>query len=111
MEMVETPCAGGLIVALAGRLDGMTADAVKERLLAAVRGMGIGLVVDFAGVSYISSVGLRVLLEVAKRVAAAKGKLILCAMGRHVQQVIDLAGFAALMPICATREEALAMLS
>jgi anti-anti-sigma factor len=109
MEMEKIPCTGGAIVALAGRLDGLTSDTVKSRLLDVIQGTALRLVIDFAGVTYISSAGLRVLLEVAKRVAAVKGKLVLCAMGRDVRQVFDLAGFAALMPLCASREEALAL--
>src|SRR5262249_57701394 len=94
-------------VRLKGGFDGGTADAVKKQLLASVSRQPVRLVIDFAEVVYISSVGLRVLLEVAKRVTVVQGKLVLCAMVSHVRQVFDLAGFASLMPLCATHEEAL----
>lgn len=110
MEITEQPCSSGTLLTLAGRFDAGTSEAIKQRLLACIKGPGVRLALDFSGVVYISSIGLRVLLEVAKKVAAARGKLVLCAMVSHVQQIFDLAGFASLMPLCATREEALLFL-
>jgi len=107
MDISESADGGVVTLQLRGRFDAGTADGVKKRLLAGVSGQGVRLVIDFAQVVYISSIGLRVLLEVAKRVAVVKGRLVLCAMVSHVRQVFDLAGFASLIPICATHEEAL----
>jgi anti-anti-sigma factor len=59
--------------------------------------------VDFGGVSYISSAGLRVLLVAAKRLRAGRGTLVLCALGDPVRQVFDLAGFLPLFTVEATR--------
>jgi anti-anti-sigma factor len=110
MDITEQTSNAIVILSLTGRLDAVSADPVKQRLLASV-GAAPCLVLDFAGLTYVSSAGLRVLLELARRVQSAKGKLALCAMVRHVQQVFELAGFAALIPIFATRDEALSALA
>jgi anti-anti-sigma factor len=65
--------------------------------------------VDFSGVEYISSAGLRVLLVAAKRMGG--GGLVLCALTEPVRQVFDLAGFLPLFAVEASRDGALARLA
>jgi anti-anti-sigma factor len=107
MEITETARDGVLVIQLKGRFDANTAEPVKERLLATVRDQAVRLVVDFTGVEYISSIGLRVLMIVAKRVATTRGKFALCGMAGLVRQVFDLAGFASIVPLFADREAAI----
>ena len=57
------------------------------------------LVVDFSGVEYISSAGLRVMLILAKRVREQRGALALCGLGDSVRHVFDLAGFLPLFAV------------
>ena len=107
MEVTETASDGILVIQLTGRFDANTAEPVKERLLASVRDQPVRLVVDFSGVAYISSIGLRVLMMVAKRVATTRGQFALCGMAGLVRQVFDLAGFASIVPLFADRQEAI----
>ena len=67
--------------------------------------------VDFGGVEYISSAGLRVMLSLAKRVREKKGGLALCALGDGVRQVFELAGFLPLFVIQTTRDLAVQTLT
>ena len=62
--------------------------------------------VDFSGVDYISSAGLRVMLVLARRVRDANGQLGLCAMGDAVRQVFQLAGYLPLFTIRDSRAAA-----
>jgi anti-sigma B factor antagonist len=102
-ELVEEKI---LIVSLSGRLDAKTSDGVKDNLLARLTGPDVRLVVDFSELTYVSSAGLRVFLELARRASTTQGKFALCAMTRQVQQVFELAGLTSLLPIYATREAA-----
>ncbi len=97
-----------LVVAPAGRVDSTTTETLERALTAALDAGERQLVVDFEGVSYISSVGLRALLVAARRMREARGTLVLCAMGDAVRQVFDLAGFLPLFTVDATRELAVA---
>lgn len=106
MEITEIATGDVVILGFKGRLDALTADAAKQNLLTRLTGPKPRLVIDLSQLNYISSAGLRVLLEVAKRVAAAEGKLALCGMVRNVLQVFELAGFASFLSIFPTREEA-----
>jgi anti-anti-sigma factor len=111
MQITEVQSNGVLILELNGRLDTLTAEAAKEKLLAIIGDQPVGLVVDCSGVKYVSSIGLRVLMVATKRVAALQGKFVLCALPHHLRMVFDLAGFSAVVPVLPTREEALAFLS
>ena len=104
MEIAQVEAGGSLVVAPVGRVDSTTSDALERALAAAVDGGARRMVVDFTGVTYISSVGLRVLLVVAKRMRTERGTLVLCGLGDAVRQVFDLAGFLPLFTVEPTRE-------
>ena len=106
MQIAELRQDGVDVLAPAGRIDTTTVDALEARLNPLLAAAVPRIVVDFSGVEYISSAGLRVLLVAAKRVKSAAGGLALCAMGDSVRQVFQLAGFIPLFTIRDTREAA-----
>ena len=111
MEIQEEKQGGVLLVVAKGRVDTTTSIDLEERL---VRHLDTGerrFVIDMGGVEYISSAGLRVLLLLAKKLRAARGDLVLCALGPTVRQVFELAGFLPIFRLEATRELALARLA
>jgi anti-anti-sigma factor len=111
MQIQQDRTGGVLVVAPVGRVDSTTSDALEQALKAALEAGDRRLVVDFSGVEYISSVGLRVLLVVAKRMRGDQGTLVLCALGDAVRQVFDLAGFLPLFSVERTRDLAVARCS
>ena len=108
MTIQEDRQQGVLVVSPIGRVDSTTSAALDKRLLALVGAGERRLVVDFAGVDYISSAGLRVMLSLAKRMREAPGSLALCAMGDSVREVFNLAGFMPLFVVEPTRAGAVA---
>jgi anti-anti-sigma factor len=110
MEIREERCHGVLVLAPQGRVDSVTSGELEQRLLAPALAAERRLVVDLAGVDYVSSAGLRVFLKLARKVKDAAGELMLCALGEPVRQVFDLAGFLPLFAIEPSRELALARL-
>src|SRR5262245_54842760 len=96
------------IVRMAGKLDNNTVEAFDARMRELLAAGDTRLVLDFAHVTYVSSVGLRSLLLVAKHVQAARGFLTLAAVGPRVQEVFDIAGFTSIFAIAPTTEDALA---
>lgn len=108
MQINEDRHAGVVIVTPAGRVDSTTSAALDQHLVALAGAGERRLVIDFAGVDYISSAGLRVLLTQAKRTREHKGGLVLCGLGESVRQVFELAGFLPLFTLTASREEAIA---
>ena len=63
--------------------------------------------VDAAGLTYISSSGLRLLLQVAKQLEERSGRIVLCALQEPVRRVLKIAGFMSLFSIFSSSEEAI----
>lgn len=96
------------VIAPAGRIDSVTSPSLDEAMSGAISAGERRIVVDFGGVEYISSAGLRVLLVAARRLRDPAGRLVLCRLNDPVRQVFDLAGFLPLFAIEPSREGALA---
>jgi anti-anti-sigma factor len=90
---------GVLIISPAGRLGSRGSAELLETLMAAVtRGHG-HIVLDLAGVDYLSSSGLLALEAALARVRAEGGDLLLCNVAAPVRLVLDLAGLLALVTV------------
>lgn len=77
--------------------------AAKEHLLTTDR----AVLFDMAGVSYMSSAGIRVFSGLEKELHRRGGHLHLCSLQPAVQKVLDLTGFNRIFTVSATRNEAL----
>lgn len=87
-----------LTLAVEGIIDSTTAPDFEKEMLAA-GGKTKNLVVNFAQVDFISSAGLRVLLLLHKKVAAAAGKMTLVNVNDDVREVFELTGFINVLDI------------
>jgi len=63
------------VVTLGGELDVLQANALRNQLLAAVRNEDLGLVLDLTDATYIDSVGVSLLFELAERLAERQLRL------------------------------------
>ncbi|MCY4305855.1 MAG: STAS domain-containing protein [Aestuariivita sp.] len=93
---------------VAGRIDGTTARDFEEQVTATIQEKGGPLVCDLAGVTYISSAGLRSILVVAKRLAKEGNFFTVCGHTGTVAEVFRISGFEKIIPMHKTRDEALA---
>ncbi|MGG5820974.1 STAS domain-containing protein [Falsiroseomonas sp. HW251] len=105
MEITETALGAARVIAMKGRLDTATAQDAEARIVAAI-GAGQPVVADLAGVHYVSSAGLRVLLKAAKEAKAAGLGFALAAPQVSVKEVLEVSGFDKILPIHATVEAA-----
>jgi anti-sigma B factor antagonist len=109
MDIVEsaTPNAPGVLtLTLTGRIDAITTDGFSAAVTAVIDRGERRLVLDLAGIDYISSIGLRALILAAKRLAALDGRIALSAPQPRIKQLLDVAGFTPLFPIAASPAEA-----
>ena len=111
MQIAEMRQGGVDIIAPVGRIDTTTVGVLEARMAPMLAAASPRLVVDFSGVDYISSAGLRLLLLAARRVQSSRGRLALCGLGEPVRQVFHLAGFLPLFTIRDTREAAVAQIA
>ena len=95
---------GKLTVALEGRLDTFTAPDLEEELDASLSGV-TDVVLDLAGLEYISSAGLRVLLSTQKKMNAVEGSLVVRNINEIVKEVFEVTGFDEILTIEGAEEE------
>ncbi|MDD4099241.1 MAG: STAS domain-containing protein [Lentisphaeria bacterium] len=81
-----------LTVTLTGRLDTTSAPAL-EHDLKAVDATVTSLILDFAGVDYVSSAGLRVVLAAQKQMNGRQGTMVLRAVRDAVMEIFEMTGF------------------
>ena len=98
MEIKQTKDANKLTVELSGRLDTTTAPQLEEALASALDGVK-DLVFDFNQIQYISSAGLRVLLDTQKKISAAGGSMKLVGVNDVVREVFEVTGFINILSV------------
>jgi anti-sigma B factor antagonist len=81
----------GVVLILGGELDLTTGPVLQEQLDHAVRSSA-AVVIDLAGVAFIDSSGLRVLVRAEQELRAAGGQLVLLGGSRAVYRVFELTG-------------------
>jgi anti-anti-sigma factor len=80
------------LIKLTGALDIAGVGAVETTFYAHCAGTAPRVVVDLAGVDFISSLGIRMLLQALKAVAAREGRLLLLNPTKTVDAALDISG-------------------
>jgi anti-sigma B factor antagonist len=95
------------VVEASGRIDSATAPQL-EAAFNAITGAGrFNVVFDMSDVEFISSVGLRVLIDVRRRCRRYnRGDLVLASVSPNVDRTLELAGFYTLFDVYETTLEA-----
>lgn len=86
-----------LAIILEGRLDTTTAPQLEEELKNALDGITT-LIMEFSGLEYISSAGLRILLSTQKTMNK-QGKMIIRNANDVVKEVFDMTGFSDILTV------------
>lgn len=106
MNIQETKKGQVSILSVTGRLDSMSSQDFEKRLSSLIDGGNVFVALECAKLDYVSSAGLRAILSAAKRAKQAKGKLTLGSPSQQVSEILDIAGFASILPIFKTIDEA-----
>ncbi len=98
MELSIHPHDRYTLVAPQGRIDTNTAPILEKELTARLAEKK-NCIVDFTGVTYISSLGLRTIMVAAKFAASHHCQLVLCHMTGVVKGVFEISGFHTILNI------------
>lgn len=96
LDLRSTSAGPVKILAPEGRIDHAQAPLLEAALrehLENCRAGGDALLLDFSGVDYISSVGLRVLMLAARKAASQKGRVAIAALQPMVREVFEISRF------------------
>jgi anti-sigma B factor antagonist len=98
IQLTEETKAGWCVVGVRGRADAESADELESALRAAVN-THAKVAADLSGLDYVSSAGLRALIQAA-RAAQAKGvDLAICSPTASVKKVFDMSGLHQILNI------------
>lgn len=98
------------IFALNGRLDSNSAPQFEQELQDFLVSPSTHLLFDFNNLEYISSAGLRIILNIAKAYKSCHYLFVTCAMQEHVQEVFEISGFDSFITIHRSLDESLSAL-
>ena len=107
MELNDKQIDSVAVLVVTGRIDMATSEAFRERLLATLAG-GLPLIIDFSGVDYISSAGLRALMLGSKQARATGAKLMVAVAQPVVLEIFQISRFDKLLACYPSVDAALA---
>lgn len=106
MNIKETKKGRVSILGVEGRLDSMTSLEFEKQLGKLIDAGSVFITLDCSSLDYVSSAGLRAFLSAAKKAKLANGKLAIGNPSKQVSEILDIAGFATILPIFKTVDEA-----
>ena len=96
MQIIQERYGNAVVLGLSGRIDNSTNEGLKSGLDEHIPGCRTGgdrLILDFAKVDYISSVGLRVLMLAAKQIREQGGAIVVAALQPVVREIFEISRF------------------
>ncbi len=101
MEISSTQFKHCDLVKISGRVDSSTSPQMDEVLNTIFSNNRYHIAIDLSGVEFLSSAGLRVLINAQKQCKRFnRGEVILAAVPQNIYGALDLAGFIPLFKIC-----------
>ncbi len=94
------------IMRLSGALDGLTYLDLLKAFNQSIEKEAKRIVLDMNEVDYVSSAGLRVLLQGAKALKETEGEIVLFGMNSAVKEVFSLSGFKTLFRTFSSEDDA-----
>lgn len=96
-----------LVLRIQGRLDAVSSPMAERKIFDYIYGGQYKLLLDFSGVDYLSSAGMRMLLSVTKKLKTLSGHLVLCCLTPNVMEILKISGFDQVLELVGTEEEGL----
>ena len=109
MEVNVTAMKNCDLVVVKGRIDSYTAPNLSETLNSITKHNQCKIIMDMSNVSYVSSAGLRVLIDLQKTCKKGnQGEVLLVSIPPRVYETLELVGFAPLFKFYKNVDSALA---
>ena len=102
---------GTLIIQTEERVDSVNAQAFYQELDSAIESDDRAVVMDMEKLAYISSAGLRVILQTARKLQQQNAKFAICSLSGTVREVFEISGFDRVIDIHSSQAEAVAAVS
>ncbi len=97
-----------LLLKAEGRINALRADNFYTQALMAIATSDNDVLMDSAGIVYISSAGLRAVLHISRALQAEKRKLHIYGLKPHIEETFKIIGFHKIMSLYPDMESAMA---
>ena len=95
-----------ILIKLSGRLDIIGTGEIETKFAGYCAGEKVRVIVDLSKVDFLASIGIRLLTLTAKSVASRSGKMVILNPIPEVQDVLEITGIPAIIPIYSYLESA-----
>ena len=106
LRIEQTQVSDSVVLNVSGRMDAENASRFEEECKQCIAEGHTTLVADLGGLTYVSSMGLRSFLSVAKTLQSKGGALRLCCMKGLVKQVFEITGLMQIFSVYESVESA-----
>lgn len=103
----ETPDGNIVLLAINGILDGATSPRFDDYITQLIEKGKTRFVIDAAGLEYVSSAGIGVMLYVYRKLAAVEGSIAVCSLSAEITTLYTLLGFNKILTITKDRIDAI----
>ena len=114
MNVASWRYANAVVLRINGRLDQETCEAFRDEITGYVERCARekdALILDLAGLEYVSSAGLRSLLIASRQMKAAKGRILVADMQPMVAEIFAISHFDLMFDVVPTVRDALGKVS
>ena len=99
LEIHEKDKNGFIIINLSGRIDGLTSNEINNYITNIFEKGNRKIILDFSGINYLSSVGLRILLVNQQKVKTAGGDMAIFGLTNSIKDIFRMSGFLKIFTI------------
>ena len=107
LTIERTQVSGHVVLTVSGRMDADNARQFEEKCKESIAEGHTTLVADLGRLEYVSSMGLRIILSVAKTLQTKGGAFRLCCLNGLVKQVFEITGLLEVFRVYESVESAL----
>ena len=93
-------------IKLSGKFDISGTGEIETKFIGYCAGSHVRVVVDLSEVDFLASIGIRLLMLTAKSIASRGGRMVLLNPISEVQNVLEVTGIPAIIPIYSSLESA-----
>lgn len=111
MEISEEKKNDVMLLRMKGRLDAVTSPSTEKQVGKIIDSGNYKVLMDFGGIDYLSSAGMRMLLVTTRKASSHSGYLVLYAIAPNIAEVLKMSGFDRLLKIAKDESEAMQKLS
>lgn len=94
-------------VTINGRLDAVSSPLAEKFIFDLINNHQHQLILEFSGVNYLSSAGMRMLLSTTKKLRGVSGRLVVCSVQNNVMDILKMSGFDHVLELIENEEEAI----